>query len=197
MRKLLGITVVLVLAAVPASAQKVYVDYDRTADIDSYSTFAWGETPEASMQDNNPFIHSRIKNAVEYHLTKGGLTEDTADPDLYVTYHGEATEEVSFMTTSVTYGYGYGPGWGWDPYWSGYWGGMGMGTTTTRAYTYTKGTLLVDIWDAKEKQLIWRGSATDTVPENPQKGAKKIENGIEKIVKKWQKMYAKDTTEGR
>ena len=65
---------------------------------------------------------------------------------------------MSLDTTN--FGYGYGPGW--------YWGG-GMGTTTTQVRTYTVGTLIVDIWDAKAKQLVWRGIASDTLSENPQK----------------------------
>lgn len=187
MHKLLGLTIVLALVAAPAAAQKVYVDYDPTADIDSYRTFAWGETPEASLSDTNPFIHSRIKNTIEYHLTKGGMIEDTESPDLYVTYYGGATEEVSFMTTSVSYGYGYGPGWYWDPYW----GGMG-GMTTTTPIVHEAGTLVIDIWDAKTENLVWRGTLSGTIPDDPRKMSKKVEAGIEKIVKKWQKMYAED-----
>ncbi|HSN55338.1 MAG TPA: DUF4136 domain-containing protein [Candidatus Sulfomarinibacteraceae bacterium] len=187
MHKLVGIAIVLALVAAPAAAQKVYVDYDRSADISSYETFAWGDTPEASLSDNNPFIHSRIKNAIEYHLTKAGLTEVGSNPDLYVTYYGESGEEVSFMTTSVGWGYGYGPGWYWDPYW----GGMG-GMTTTTPIVHEAGTLVIDIWDAKTKNLVWRGTLSGTIPDDPQKMSKKVEAGIEKIVTKWQKMYAKD-----
>jgi hypothetical protein len=188
MRTIVGLAAILVLAAGPVAAQKVYVDYDRTADLESYHTFAWSEdTPEASLSDNNPFIHSRIKNAIEYYLTKGGLTEVEHDPDLYVTYYGEASEKVSFMTTSVGYGYGYGPGWYWDPYW----GGMG-GMTTTTPIVHEAGTLVIDIWDAKSETLVWRGTLSGTIPENPQKASKKVESGIEKIVRKWQKMRAKE-----
>jgi hypothetical protein len=188
MHKLVGIAIALAfLVAAPAAAQKVYVDYDRTADLTSYRTFAWGDTPEASLSDNNPFIHSRIKNAIEYYLTKGGLTEVESDPDLYVTYYGESGEKVSFMTTSVGWGYGYGPGWYWDPYW----GSMG-GMTTTTPIVHEAGTLVIDIWDAKTNNLVWRGTLEGTIPENPQKLSKKVESGIAKIVKKWQKMHAKD-----
>ncbi len=65
------------------------------------------------------------------------------------------------------------------------------GSSTTRAYTYTKGTLIIDIWDAKSEKLVWRGSATATVKENPEKAAKQIDNVVNKMVKKWGKMKAK------
>jgi hypothetical protein len=181
------LAVVLVLVALPAAAQKVYVDYDRSAINNDYETFAWGPTPETSLRGDSPLMHSRIKNAIEYHLTEGGLIEDTESPDLYVTYHTNSKEEVRYNTT--TFGYGYGGGWGWDPYW----GGMGgMGTSTTTAQTYERGSLIIDIWDAKKKEIVWRGTAEATVPSNPEKGARQIEKALKKMIKKYDKMRAKD-----
>ena len=87
---------------------------------------------------------------------------------------------------TTSFGYGYGS----SMYWHRGYGGMG-GSSTTRAYTYTKGTLIIDIWDAKSEKLVWRGSATATVKENPEKAAKQIDNVVNKMVKKWGKMKAK------
>jgi hypothetical protein len=191
MKTKITLAAMLLLIALPAMAQKVYIDWDRTVDFSKYETFAWYFTPETSMQDTAPLMHEKVVEGLKQRLTSGKLpltlVGEDENPDLLVTYHTE--EDTELVLSTDHWGYGYGPGWGWDPYWRGYWGGMGMGTSTTRAYTYTKGTLLVDIWDAKEKQLIWRGSATDTVPENPQKGAKKIDKMLTKMAKKWQKMY--------
>jgi hypothetical protein len=185
--ELLSLFVLALLAALPATAQKVYVDYDRSANFEAYKTFAWGETPETSLQGESPLMHSRIKNAIEYHLTEGGLVEDTENPDLYVTYHTNSKEEVQLSTTGM--GYGYGGGWGWDPFW----GGMGgMGTSTTTSHTYERGSLIIDLWDAKSKQAIWRGTAQAVVKQNPQAAAKQIDKAIAKIVKRFDKMYAKD-----
>ena len=112
--KLSGLFVVALLMAAPASAQKVHVDYDQSVDFSVYKTFAWGKTPETSLQGEAPLMHSRVKNAIEYHLSEGGLVEDTENPDVYVTYHTRTREEVQLHTSSM--GYGYGGGWGWDPY---------------------------------------------------------------------------------
>jgi len=185
MSKIFGLIVAATLAAVPAAAQKVYVDYSPLADFDSYKTFAWTDTPEASIYDNNPLNHSRIKHGVEYYLIKGGMSEDLENPDLYVTYYGESDESVSVNTSLA--GYGYGANWVWDPYW-----GSSAGMTTTTPVIHKAGTLVIDIWDAKTKKLVWRGTMSGTIPEDPQKGAKQIEKGIEKIVKKWQKMRAEE-----
>ena len=46
-------------------------------------------------------MYSRIKNAIEYYLTEGGLTENLEEPDLYVTYHTNSMEEVQLSTTGL------------------------------------------------------------------------------------------------
>ena len=128
-----------------------------------------------------------FKNTVEYYLTEGGLIEDTKDPDLYVTYHTNSSEEVRYNTT--TFGYSYGSAWGYNPYW----GGMGGGTTsTTTAQSYQRGSLIIDIWDARTKEIVWRGTAEATVTSNPEKGAKKIDKALKKMIKQYQKLRAED-----
>lgn len=68
-------------------------------------------------------------------------------------------------------------GWGWH-----YWGG-GIGIATTHVDSYTVGTLVVDLFDSRTKQLIWRGWASDALPDNPQKESKKLNKDIGKLFK--------------
>jgi hypothetical protein len=170
----------LALGVAPATAQKVQVDWDQSVDFNKYETFAWARTPEASLQDTSPLMHSRIKNAIEYQLTTGGMIEDTESPDVYVTYHGEHESKVNFNT--MDYGYGYGRGWRW---------GGGMGSSTTTVSEYDVGTLVIDIWDAETRQMIWRGTATKTIPEKPEKQAKLIDESVAKLAREWEKKYTR------
>lgn len=177
-RTLVTLTLVM-LVALPAAAQKVQIDYDKTVDFSKYKTFQWADvSSDTSLKQGSPLMHSRLKNAIEDHFGKAGVYEVEEDPDFYITYHTNARDEVRYNTTN--FGYGYGRGW--------YYGG-GMGSSTTTATTYTKGTLIIDIWDAESKELIWRGISTATVPSNPEKGAKLIDKTITKLSKRWQKMY--------
>lgn len=185
MKRTLALVIVIAFAAIPAAAQRVYVDYSPLADFGNYKTFAWGSTPQASLLDNNPLNHSRIKHAIDYYLIKGGMMEDTEDPDLYVTYYGETDSEFN-VNIGMT-GYGFASDWTWDPFW-----GSASGTTTTTATVHKAGTLVIDIWDSKTQKLVWRGSMEGTLTDNLQKSAKQIEKGIQKMVKKWQKMRAKE-----
>ena len=119
----------------------------------------------------NPLMHERIVDAIAEQLSKKGLTKVEDDPDVYVTYHASGKQEV--RVTASSYGYGYRRGW------------AGGGTTTATTQTYLKGTLVVDIWDAETKNLVWRGTATDTVSDKPEKNEEKINKSMEKMFKKY------------
>ncbi len=177
----LGSLLGLLLIAVPAFAQKVNVDWDRDYQ-GPWETYAWAASKDAAQ---NPLVDQRIVKAIDYWLTMRGRREvkPEENPNVIVTYHTNTKDEV--VVTADTMGYGYGPGFYWG-------GGMGMGTTTARSHTYTKGTLVVDVWDAKEKKLLFRGTATDTVDDNPEKMEKKINKCVEKMVKEFDKKLEKE-----
>jgi hypothetical protein len=186
MKKVLGLVFVLALAATPALAQKVTVDYAHDFDFSGVKTFQYVDTEESNSK--NELMASRIEGLIKKELREGGLTEVQENPDLYVTYHVTTEEMSSFNTTSMGYGGygGYGPGWGG---WGGYgYGGMGMASSTTYETKYTEGTLIIDGYDPAEKKLVWRGTGTVTVKAKPDKQIKQVENILAKIGKKWDKI---------
>jgi len=172
---------------VACASMQVYVDYDRNADVDSYRTFGWSGSTEPSLQDTSPLMDARVRSAIERKLRSSGLRLVDSDPDLYVAYYTEENDELRLDTTH--FGYGYGAGWYWDPY--GPWAGGGLSTSQTTVRSYTRGTLIIDLWDAKTKQLVWRGTAEDVVPENPEKAARKIDEAVAKMSDEFKKMRKK------
>ncbi len=150
------------------------VDYDREADFSQVSTFGWtGEkNPEV-----NDLVHNRIVNALRSNLEAKGLREVDSDPDVLVTYYGDDNERTVIDTMNT--GYGYGPGWGWGG------GGMGMGSSTTTVRTYKEGTIIVDIFGAEDKPIVWRGTVTGTISDDPKKNEKNIVKGIAKLFEKY------------
>jgi len=153
-------------------AQDVQVDYDKAFDFKTLKTFSakigtsWG----------NPLSEKRVQDAIEAALISKGWTK-AADPesaDAMVMIHG-ATQEKKDLTTfySGYGGYGYYRGWG------------GMGTTHTSVNEYTVGTLITDIFEAKNKQLVFRGVAQDELSGKPEKNEKKIKKATEKMFKKF------------
>ncbi len=180
-----GATVLLLLVAMPCTAQKVYVDYDTYADLSSFKSFAWVNTDTTSLKMDYPEVDSMIKNNIEYYLVKGGMIEDLEDPDVYVTYHASTQSQTQFMTS--TFGYGYGAGWAWGPYWGP------MMTSGTIDTTFKKGTMIIDIWDARKKEALFRGTITKiNLDGKSMKAIKQIDNGIDKVVDKYREMRAKN-----
>ena len=70
-----------------------------------------------------------------------------------------------------------GGGWGYRG-----WGG-GTGSSTTTVSTFVEGTIIVDMFEASSKKLVWPGIATDTLSDKPQNNAKKIDKAAEKMFK--------------
>ncbi|PWT88507.1 MAG: hypothetical protein C5B54_10550 [Acidobacteria bacterium] len=175
--KLIRITVMGLLAMAlfmtcsAVFAQDVNADYDKAYDFSKLKTFnmkigtSWG----------NPITEKRVIDEFTSALTKKGWTAtDEASADAEVVIHG-ATQQKHDVNTFYS---GYG-GWGYYG-----WGG-GMTSAHTTVSQYTVGTLVCDIFDAKAKQLVFRGTASDEVSDKPEKNAKKITKAAEKMFKKF------------
>ena len=170
---ILVLTAVGLLLATTGCDLKTNVDYDRGADFSLVKSYAWYDQENPKISDLD---HRRIVSAIEANLAKKGLQQVDSNPDVYVTYYGDDNEQTVIDTTH--HGYGYGGDWYWG-------GGMGMTTSTSRVRTYTEGTLVVDMYKAEEKELIWRGTVTGTVSENPEKNVKNINKGLARMFEKY------------
>lgn len=183
MVRVFAIVVAAVIVAAPAAAQQVFVDYDSSMDRAAYETFDWAPTPETSLEEIDPVIHSQIKNAIEFYLSQGGLAQvDEGMPDLLVTYHTGVAGLVRLDAAS--YGYDYGPDWTWDPAW-----GDAAGDFDRKVRTYPRGTLIIDIWDLRAERVVWRGTVAGLVPEDPGTAADDIHGALRAIVDRWREMY--------
>jgi hypothetical protein len=178
MKKLLPFLVVLGLTATPALAQKVTIDYAHDFDFSTMKTFQYHDTTESNSKD--PLMDDRIKSAIIQELESNGLKQVDSDPDMYVTYHVTTQQNQVYNTTSFGYG-GRGAGWG-------SWGGVGMGSSTTTATTYTEGTLIVDAYESTDKKMVWRGTGTVTLKAKPEKRTQQIDNILAKMGVKWEKI---------
>ena len=186
--KLLAAAFLSSALALSAQAQKPAIQWNNSYDFAGVDTFAWQLTPETSLEGRNPFMHSLIKNTLEAELSTSGLTQVDSNPDVYVNYHASTETETQLRTNSYGYSYGtYGMG-GWGYY------GMAAGpvSTTTRVVEYERGTLVVDIWDAATKELVWRGTVSDTLPDSPQKAEKLVVRAIGKMADQGRKLWQKE-----
>jgi uncharacterized protein DUF4136 len=157
----------MLLFAGSVSAGQVKTDYDRSANFGQYKTYSWEQ-----VKTKNPLDVDRIKNSVNAALVAKGWTQVDSSGDVSVM----AVEITRNQQTLNTYYDGFGGGWRWRGF-----GGMGEATTTTE--TYKVGTLVVDLFDAKTKQLIWRGNSSDTLSNNSDKNIRNMDKDVEKMFK--------------
>lgn len=158
------------------STKSVVYDFSETADFTQFQTFQY-KSSEATLERNNSLVHTRIVEAIRREMTASGLTETDNDPDVYVSYYGDTNETVRLNTTYMGYS-------GWSSRHRHYRGSsMTMVTSTTTATTITTGTLLIDIWDAREPALVWRGEVSSSLSGDPARDADRINNGVAAVLK--------------
>ncbi len=152
-----------------AVAQKIDIDWDRQANFSQYHTYMWEKSPHPA----KGLWNDRIMDAVDRELQAKGLTKVDADPDLWVVYSNSIHDQKEVVGT----GYNMGPYWGW--------GGWGSTTTIYNTYVTKLGTMVVEISSVKEKDLLWRGSATDSISDNSNKNIKNLDKAVAKLFKNY------------
>jgi len=180
-----GVVLLAIALAPLAEAAKPQIQWDPEYDFASVRTFQWRPNADSTLAQRNPFMHSRVVSAIDYELCATGWTEVQSNPDVYVTYHASSENKIVLETNS--YGYSFGG------YGRGGWGYYGYRTatpimTTTRPYEYAEGTLVVDIWDASDRQLVWRGEVSRVLSANAQTAEKQVVKAIEAMAKQNQRL---------
>ena len=171
--KLLPAVLTGCLLALPALAiaQDVKIDFDKAFNFAPVQTYtikigtAWG----------NDLSQRRVLEEFDQAIAaKGWKRGNEGQADIDVVLHGATSTKrnVNTFYSGGMGGYGYR------------YGGMGgMGTASTTVSEYTIGTLVVDMFDAKTKNLVFRGTAEDELSDNPEKNAKRLEKASDKLFK--------------
>ncbi len=177
MRRGLWLPTVLLVAAC-ASGIKTTADWNPEADFTAFQTYAW--KPDSTGGGGiDQLTDSRVRAAIEADLNGKGLRKVAlGQADIAVGYQITTQDQTDYTTMST----GWGGGWG---RYGGGWGGMS--TSTTTATTYTNGTLIIGLFDAKTEEVLWHGSGTAKLHEDqsPAERAENINNAVAKILAKF------------
>lgn len=134
---------ILALILQGCSSTNVTTDYDRQANFGSYKSYNWMPAPDRMSRNpllDNSLMRKHVENAVINVLATKGMYAIQLSPDLLIAYHLGVKEKIDVNS----WGYGYGR-----------WGAWGSPNVDVRQYK--EGTMVIDLVDAKTKELVWRG----------------------------------------
>ena len=157
------VVALLLITAGRLAAQDVRYNFMPRTDFSKYRTYKWVNIRGARPDQ---IVDAEIKQAVDSQLSSKGLTKTDSDKaDLYIGYQTAVNQETR-----------------WDAFGSR---AFGMGTGSWTSSTISVGTLVLDMYDTRTKQLVWTGSATKTIDtgSNHEKHVKNLDRAMAKLLK--------------
>lgn len=147
--------------------QQVSVNYNHDVDFSQFHTYAWGSNNANAIKDS--ILAQVAQQDINAAMQSKGLTmvQENQNPDLLLTANGGMREQTSWNAWGMR-------GWG---------GGMGSITPEQNVV----GTMIVDLFNAKSQELVWRGIAENTLNNKGNKNQEMVRKAIDKMFKQWPK----------
>lgn len=153
----LAILFLLLCFTISCSNIRVSQDYNATTVFSNYTTFNWFSPPNVADKEKNPLLHSRFQRAIETQLHAKGISLGTP-ADILVSYTYSVSPKIQSHSVYPTIGFGYGS--------YGRYGSIGF-YSSPDIYQYDQRELVINIYDARDQSIIWRGKGTDIEPTHP------------------------------
>jgi hypothetical protein len=157
------------------SSIQLNVDYDTQFNFTGKTKYSI-----AHNEKNNSLTDKRVKNALQKVLKSKNYTSvPKKDADLVFVFHTNVKDKTDISMDYEAIGYG----------------GFGYRSASRRGviavpdvYNYTEGTLVIDAYNPKTKNIVWRGIASDELgsqSSSPEEKTAYINNVVETIMKKF------------
>ena len=151
------------------SSFHVQVDRDPSADIARWRTWSWLPTALQAPSDQrlpDRYFERKLESTVERELASKGYVAASSDPDFFVNYRLTTADRVSYQMPT-----GYGIDW---------W----VQAHHASMDSYERGTLFIDVIDARTRTLVWRGTASARLLTSAslEKRAQRTEDVVEHIL---------------
>jgi Domain of unknown function (DUF4136) len=160
--RLLAVGATVLLMAGCASGPDIRGDFDPAADFGRFRTFGFVEQAGTDSGDARSITTTLLQNAAAREMeARGYVRSDT--PDLVINFHGRLEERVDIQSRPAP---SMGPTWG----------GWGGTEVTTRRYNV--GTLVIDLVDLQQRQMVFQGSAQTTVTREMQQNRERSINEL-------------------
>jgi uncharacterized protein (DUF1501 family) len=159
--------VMIVCLSAIAVGQTVSANYNHSQSFAQYHTYAWGSDNANQVKDS--ILAQVAQQNIDTAMQSKGLqkVQEAQNPDLLLTASGGMKQETSYTAMGMR----------------GIGGGMGSITPQQNVI----GTLIVDLFDAKTKSLVWRGIGQDTLSNNGNKNQQAVGKAVQKMFKQWPK----------
>jgi len=173
-----GMLMLLALGLWACTSFNVQTDHDATADFSAFKTFAFAglaDVDKGGIYDNS-LMQKRIETAVVRELTAKGLRQVALneEADLHVHYWVNVQDKQRLESGGTSVGVArYRGGYGWGA-------GYGGGVTTVE---YKEGTLILDLVEPAQKQLVWRATIVGTLQESAEENTQLGNEAIAKAFK--------------
>ncbi len=181
MRTLKYILVALTIGLYSCSSVYVNYDYDKQANFGNYKTYAFSKSGVDKAQISD-LDKKRILNSLDSNLSSKGMTK-SENADIIVSFFTKERERINIYNNSGFGwggfgwgGWGWGGGWGWSPFWGG-------GFTSTS--TTPEGTLFIEFYDSKTKELVWQGQGNGDLSTCAEKKDVRINEFVSKIIEQY------------
>ena len=147
--------------------QQVSVNYNHEVDFSQFHTYAWGSNNANAIKDS--ILAQQAQQDINAAMQSKGFTmvQENQNPDLLLTANGGMREQTSWNAWGMR-------GWG---------GGMGSITPEQNV----EGTMIVDLFNAKSQELVWRGIAENTLSNKGNKNQEMVRKAVDKMFKQWPK----------
>jgi hypothetical protein len=157
----------ILMVASFAMAQQVSVNYNHQANFSQYHTYAWGSNNTNAIR--NSILAQVAQQDIESAMASKGLQKvsESQNPDIVLTASGGEHEQTSWNAMGMR--------------------GIGGGFGSITPQQNVDSTMVVSLYDVKQKELIWRGIAENTLSNNGNKNQKNVEKAVQKMFKQWPK----------
>ncbi len=171
--------VCIVLAVAACASIDVSWDWNPSTDFSRLQAWAWLPQPRLLAADprvDGSLLDARVRAAVEAELGARGLPRvQPAYADFLVAYH-VALERKLVATTIDDYygGVGYR-----------HWSRPGYSQTYVREFEV--GTLMLDVLDARSRELVWRGTAQAEIVTNatPEQRDARVREAVHRMLERF------------
>jgi Domain of unknown function (DUF4136) len=174
-----GLITMIMIFSTSMEARKIKVDvqFEKQTDFSKFRTYSWMEHQPVA----RPMLALQVGGATDYELRALGLKKVDADPDVLFTFSGGINTSIGVAANDPTYATNGGV----PPLDSSVWSGGARSFTHASAVYVQKGTLVIEMVDARSKKVLWRGTATGNLDTRPSKSLEGIDKAVERLFREF------------